>query len=46
MKTTILQLSAVLVSGAFLLVMAADDLTPPPAAKAACAQCKSPGARP
>jgi hypothetical protein len=38
MKSTIL-LGAVLLSGAFLLAAAADDLTPAPVAKAGCAQC-------
>jgi hypothetical protein len=46
MKSTILLLSAVFLSGAFLLAMAADDLTPAPVAKAACTQCNSTGARP
>ena len=46
MKSTILLLTAVLLSGAFLLATAADDLTPAPAAKAGCVQCKSMGAQP
>jgi len=46
MKSTILLLSAVLLSGAFLLATAADDLTPVPAAKTVCVQCKSPGVQP
>ncbi len=46
MKSTILLLSAVLLSGAYLLATAADDLTPAPAAKSACVQCKSAGVQP
>jgi hypothetical protein len=46
MKSTILLLSAVFLSGAFLLATAADDLTPAPAAKAGCAQCNSTDAQP
>jgi hypothetical protein len=46
MKSTILLLSAVLLSGAFLLAAAADELTPTPAGKAGCPQCKSTDARP
>jgi hypothetical protein len=45
MKSTILLLSAVLLSGAFLLATAADDLTPAPG-KGGCAQCNSTGVQP
>lgn len=46
MKSTILLLSAVLLSGAFFLASAAEDSTQAPAAKAGCAQCNTPGAQP
>jgi hypothetical protein len=46
MKSTILLLSAALISGAFFLASAAEDLTQSPAGKAGCAQCRSPGAQP
>jgi hypothetical protein len=46
MKSTILLLSAALISGAFFLASAAQDFTQAPAATAGCAQCKSPGAQP
>jgi hypothetical protein len=45
MKSTVLLLSAVLLSGAFLLATAADDLTPA-TGKAACAQCDPAGLQP
>lgn len=45
MRSTILLLSAVLLSGAFFLASAAEDSTQAFAAKADCSQCKSPAAK-
>jgi hypothetical protein len=46
MKSTILLLFAVLLSGAFFLASAAEDSTQAPAPKAGCTQCDTPGAKP
>ena len=46
MKSTILLLSAVLLSGAFFLAAAAEDSAQALAPKAGCTQCDTPGTQP